>query len=337
MYKRKLFYIYNLLILFSLLGCTQQTQAQAEPVPNEPSIKIDRFDIELDNYLKEPNTEKETLLKNNYPDFLSAFGVVTINRSNINDAAFFPTINRYFSNEMLSKIYNDALSAFANVQTYEEELSKADELIKANMDNKHLPNLGLHISGFKENTIVLENYISISIDKYLGQDYPMYNQFFEKYQLLQMQPKMITRDFIRAWIISEKKNNNKKKNLLDEIIDEGKVLYTLSVLLPDWQKYDLLGYTDEQLQWCTTNEIKIWKVVVQKNYLFSNDYLLIDKFVQDAPYTAPVSVESPGRLGAWIGWQIVDKYMKNNSLKLTELMNTDSSKILKDSKYNPQS
>ena len=57
----------------------------------------------------------------------------------------------------------------------------------------------------------------------------------------------------------------------------------------------------------------------------------------DAPFTAGFAAESPGRLGAFIGWQIVREYMKeSDGSTLKQLMeNTNSQQILKVSKYKP--
>ena len=46
--------------------------------------------------------------------------------------------------------------------------------------------------------------------------------------------------------------------------------------------------------------------------------------------------ESPGRLGYWVGYQIVNQYMKNEGVSLLDLMkNTNSQEILLKSKYKP--
>ena len=50
-----------------------------------------------------------------------------------------------------------------------------------------------------------------------------------------------------------------------------------------------------------------------------------------------IEQESPGRIGAWIGWQIIRQYIKENpkvELK-TLLEDMDGQKIFKDSKYKP--
>ena len=59
--------------------------------------------------------------------------------------------------------------------------------------------------------------------------------------------------------------------------------------------------------------------------------------MNDAPFTAPVSQDSPGRLGTWLGWQIVDSYMKKNqNIGLKNLMDENNyQKILEESGFKP--
>ena len=65
--------------------------------------------------------------------------------------------------------------------------------------------------------------------------------------------------------------------------------------------------------------------------------MLIRKYLNDAPFTAPVSQESPGRLGAWVGWQIVDAWMeKQKDISLSDLLKEHNyQKILNESGYQP--
>jgi uncharacterized protein YjaZ len=57
---------------------------------------------------------------------------------------------------------------------------------------------------------------------------------------------------------------------------------------------------------------------------FSKFYLEIDN-------------ESPGRVGQWIGWQIVRSFMENNpQVTVQELLLMDAKQIFEKSKYKPK-
>jgi uncharacterized protein YjaZ len=64
----------------------------------------------------------------------------------------------------------------------------------------------------------------------------------------------------------------------------------------------------------------------------------INKWINQAPFVAGIPKNSPGRLGQWVGWQIVRSYMKNNpQIPITELMtNQNAQEILAKSKYKPK-
>lgn len=336
-------YVITLFLLFvslsSLYSCTDSRKHRDDSTPIQDQgelISIKRFDQDLYKYLQTPSSQLQNSLVKSYGTFLGAFGTITINNSDFNTASYFSDLKGYFSNPMLFQIYKDALDTFSVVLPYEKELSAANKLIQKHLPGKQLPALGMHISGFKANTIVLSDFISISTDRYLGADYSGYKDFFEDYQRRQMKPQMISRDFLKAWILTEIATSNKKNDLLSEIINEGKVLYALQLLLPDWSEADLIGYTPQQFEWSKNKEKEIWKTTIEQNYLFSTDYMTISKYLEDAPYTATISTESPGRLGAWVGWQIVKAYAENTGVGLDSIIKESNMQhILKQSKYNP--
>lgn len=333
-----IFFFFSLSSFNSCAGNAQKPYNTAH-VQDQGILKIQRFDKDFHNYLTDPTIEQYNYLQKTYPHFLKAFSVVTVNMQDDefeNKELFKQRFQSYFSNNVLSKIYDDALSVFSDLTLYENQLSDADKLIQTYLEGKTLPRLSIHVSGFKANTIVLDSLISISADKYMGKDYLGYKQFYEVYQTQQMQPDYIVRDFLKAWFMSEYPELNVRKDLLSEIIYQGKILYAIGKVLPQWDEVDIVGYTPEQLQWCNDSVKKIWKITVDRNYLFNNDFLIIQKYMDEAPHTATISTDSPGRIGAWLGLQIVKNYVKNTDTDLQSVLSeNDNRKILKVAKYNP--
>lgn len=321
------------LCFFSVLNLSSCSTAQSTSTESN-QIKVERFDKDLYNTLFNGNSKEELISK--YGDFLKAFGVVTIDNSETSGDEYFEILKKYFSNDMLQGIYKDELNILEDITPIEEQLTAANALINEKFKGKQLPRLCMHVSGFKTNTIVMQDLISISADKYLGKDYPAYQQFFENYQRAQMEPRYIVRDYLRAWLMSELPKSNKRKSLLSEIINEGKILYISNQLLPDTNENEMLAYSVNQEEWCKAKEKEIWKTILQNNHLYSTDYLLISKYIEDAPHTSVISDDSPARIGSWLGLQIVKAYMQNTDTTLEQLLQEpDSQIILKASKYNP--
>jgi uncharacterized protein YjaZ len=66
---------------------------------------------------------------------------------------------------------------------------------------------------------------------------------------------------------------------------------------------------------------------------------LPNQFINLAPFSKfylEIDNESPGRIGRWIGWQIVRSYMENNKIALQEMLKKDEKEIFENSKYKPK-
>ncbi len=169
--KYAISFIFIFITLSSFNSCAGNTEKPHNKtyVQDQSILKIQRFDKDFHSYLANPTEEQYTILRTKYPNFLKAFGVVTVNLQDEeldNPVLFKQLMEPYFSNAALSKIYADALTLFSDLSTYELELTKANDLIKTYFRGKELPGLSIHVSGFKANTIVLDS-IDSSYDEYI--------------------------------------------------------------------------------------------------------------------------------------------------------------------------
>ena len=78
---------------------------------------------------------------------------------------------------------------------------------------------------------------------------------------------------------------------------------------------------------------------VKKKILFSTETKLNKRFIENAPFSKfylEADKASPGRIGVWVGWQIVRSYMEHNDVSLQELINIKPEDLFKKSKYKPK-
>jgi hypothetical protein len=180
----------------------------------------------------------------------------------------------------------------------------------------------------------------IALDMYLGADYTYYKR------LGPIVPKYLIRKFSKEYILSDCMKNlaydyikfdGKKNTLLNEMITVGKCWMFTEIALPQIEDSIISGYSLQKQQWAQQNEYNVWTYLIDKNYLYSNDNMLIRKFVSEAPFTSYFGNNSPGQIATWIGWQICRAWISNNpDKKISELMyETDAQKILQQSKYKP--
>jgi hypothetical protein len=321
------------LIIFA--GCANDSKRHRNGIQHK-EIAIERFDKDFREYLEDKGATPQLQLISKYPVLLPAFGKVIVNNSEVNQPSFFQNLDKYFSDTTLLKVYDDAVRKFDNVEKIENELSIANEHLWEIYPGRQLPRFCMHVSGFKQNVIVTDSMISLSIDKYLGVDYPIYKDYFYDYQRAQMRPEFVSRDYLRAYVISSLLPESKAPDLVSAMIREGKCLCVIARLLPDADPENLIGYNAKQIKWCKNNERALWRGTIERKFLYSSEYLIISKYMDDAPYTSLISPLSPGKIGAWIGLQIVESFMaKNPKVRISEILQMDDHKLLELSKYNP--
>ncbi len=250
-------------------------------------------------------------------------------------------IEGFITDTFLIRVQKDCEAKYSNITKVEQYLKNAFQYYKYYYPEVNIPEVFTYVSGFDyEHKIQLyNNNILIALDLYLGSDYPSYKQLgLAKYVFNKFSEEYLVRDCIYEISHSYIDSHRVESALLDLMIYEGKMLWFVHALIPDIKKEILLGYTPEQLVWAKDNEAMVWAFIIENEMLYSTDPVAKQKFIIDAPFTSFFGNDSPPRLGAWIGYHIVDNLMQNNkNISLPELMNNyDSQKILKCSGFKPK-
>ncbi|MCE2496538.1 MAG: hypothetical protein J4F31_08180 [Flavobacteriales bacterium] len=178
----------------------------------------------------------------------------------------------------------------------------------------------------------------ISIDMFLGPD-TVYDQF-PQYLAKHFDPTYFPAKFARAIAEPLVEIDRTNGSFLAKMLYEGRVLYLMEALMSEVNENIVIEYTPEELAWAKEHEQEIWTFFVEDELLFSNENGLYDRFIAEAPFSkfyAKIDRESPGRIGRWIGWQIVRSYMKAHpETTVQELASMSETRILfKNAQYKP--
>ena len=181
--------------------------------------------------------------------------------------------------------------------------------------------------------------VAVGLEYYLGRNYERYQQmeFLNQYQIRRMDPQNVPVDCVRGWIETEFLLPEEKKQLLEIMQHHGKNLYALERCFPQLADSSLVGYSGSQVQWCEANEFNLWGHFIEQKLLYSKNPKHIRDYTAEAPFTSGLDRASPGRLGMWLGWQIVRSYIKEHpNTTLPQLMAMDDAQaMLADSRYKP--
>lgn len=320
------------LMIFCIVAFNCSGNKSTEEYSSE--YRIIRFDKDLYQFLK---GEGDKNLLYQHPLFLKEYGEKVIYIGSPDSTGFINRLDKFFSEPTLMKIYEDQQIQFDNIEAINRELAEAMDSFLKNFLQVKKPQIYMHVSGLNQNVIVTDEILSLSVDKYLGVGYPLYKNFFYDYQRQTMSADRIVPDYLLGFMMANFPFQGNDELLLDRILYEGKLRYILSVILPDRNEWEYVGYNKEQYEWCTIHESRIWKSILENQHLFQPDYKTTQQYLVNAPYTSSLPTESPGRVGVWLGYQIISTYMKKNpNVSLLELVQkVDYQELLKQSKYKP--
>lgn len=82
----------------------------------------------------------------------------------------------------------------------------------------------------------------------------------------------------------------------------------------------------------------IWGHFIQNELLYNKIRFINEKFCGERPGIPEIGDKCPGRIGRYLGWQIVRNYMQNNpDVTFEELMKEkDAQKIFTKSNFKPR-
>lgn len=340
MYNVKHWQIY-LIFLFAItfISCRQSNKPDVSNI--QVNIKIERFDNELFAGKNKNVIDIDKQLGLKYGVFYDDF----IHR--ILDS-------KYSNTESLANLYRDQAytdlskevdSVFPNLKVQEEALTETFKYIKYYYPKAKIPKFISFASGFAYQMPVGDNYLGIGLDMFLGKDSKFYKA------IVQSVPLYLSRRFTPEYIVPRVAETyaheelfaepDDNRTLLSKMIFQGKILYFLDQVLPEsLSDSTKIGYTQQQLGWAQNFEGDIWAYFLENNYLYETDYQKIQVFLSEGPFTPGLGEnrDSAPKLGVWMGWQIVRKYMKEHpDVTLQQLMaDNDAQKILNQSKYKPK-
>jgi len=314
-------YRFAVVLCLFFLSCDQKSKVEKEVEEIPVDIKVERFD----KVFFETKPEDLAKVKRQYPFFFPAGN---------DDSVWLQKMQEPIWRE----VYEEVQKKYSNFEPVREEFNTLFQHVKYYFPKTNTPKVITVIGEMDYNAkaIYADSLVIVALELYLGKDHKFYE--FPNYLKQNFEEKQIMPDVVSSFTYRNIPPFP-DRNLVSQMIFEGKQLYAKDLLLPDYTDADKIGYTPEQIKWCEENEAYMWRYFIEKEMLYSDDPKLTTRFMAPAPFSKfylEIDNDTPGRVGAWIGWQMVRSYMKNNNVTLPELLKTNSKEIFEKSKYKPK-
>ncbi|QNL50023.1 gliding motility lipoprotein GldB [Olivibacter sp. SDN3] len=332
--------IYLFFFTLILVSCTRQHKPDLSKITL--NIKIERLDQALDSLNPNNIPTKHRKWQEQYGQFYGDYIMHMLQVGNLQDTAeLFTNFREILQNRDYKELKKNISETFPDLSSYDEQLTGAFKHILYYFPEVKIPRFVSFFSGFTVQTPVNDEYIGIGLDMFLGSEskfYPALIQSIPRYVSRRFTPENILPRTVEAYIREEiyPEPSFTTPDLLSLMVYNGKIMYLMDQVVPALADSLKLGYTSAQMAWAQNYETDIWAWLLTEDLLFNTDYHQIQKHLGEAPFTPDLGKnnESAPKLGVFIGWQIVKKYMKENASSLQELLAMqDAQQILKDAKY----
>lgn len=320
-----------------LWGCGKNDEDQCAFRPDVGDIEVD-FSIEQfeDSIVTISSKEQLVALLTRQPMMRD---YILRRTAYPNDSVFINEIYKRVVNPHFDTLYFETKRVFPDVSELRSEFEEAFKHLKYYYPDFIPPRIQTMISGLDTDLFVSDSLIIVSLDFYLGKGARFRPDMYE-YLLRQYEKENIVPSCMLIYGISERYNatNLQDRTVLADMIAYGKSYYFAKHMLPCVPDSVFTWYTEKEIIGARRNQDLIWARLIQDKVLFETSHMVKQRYLGERPKTLEVGEECPGRIGQWVGWQIINSYMNSHpEVTLPELMrNGDAQEIFKDSHYKPQ-
>ena len=311
-----------LLVFVLFVACKKEAKVSSEIAKINIEVNVDRFE---EKFYRADFSNLE-LIKKEYPFMFP---------KSMHDSIWVQKIE----NEQEHFLFEESQRVHNELGEFKIQLNLLFQHMKYYDSNFKAPKVITLISDldFDYPVIDADSLLFVSLDMYLGaknevyQDFPKYiaQNYSDDRMIVDVANELLKRYFFKL----------KSRTFIHRIINEAKFLVALDFYLPLENDEVKIGFTQEKIEWAKQNEVDVWKYFREHELLYSNDASLNSRFIDVAPFSKfyqQSDNDSPGRIGVWVGWQIVRSYMNNNDVTLQQLMKMDPEEIFRKSKYKPR-
>lgn len=281
--------------------------------------------------------EKGRLI-NDYGSYLDAYSYRVVGAGSPMADDFAHNMGLFVGYKENLEVLDTCRKVFADLTKLKKELEQGFKFYRHYFPENSIPDVYLHISGFNQSILVDSSWVSVSIEKYLGRDCIFYEWLsIPVYLRRKMIPEKITPDVMKAIAMTQFLYNDSVDNLLSQMVYNGMIQYFLKQVMPYHSDELLFDFSKEQLEWCRYYEKMMWSSIIERKHLFTTDRMVVQKYVGESPFSYYFGQDSPGRTGVFLGYRIVQSFMKRNpDITLSQLMEIrDYNQILVRAGYRP--
>lgn len=277
-------------------------------------------------------------LKERYGIYLEAYSLGVIGGSAPEEPGFADDLRFFLAYEPNQEVLDSVELVFGREEWLRQDLEQAFKYFKYYFPEEVVPDVYLHLSGFNQSIVMDADWLSVSVEKYLGRDCAFYEWLsIPVYLRKRYAPEKVVPDVMMAMAMDRFAYNDSIDDLINQMVYEGKLRHFVRQMIPDIPDSTLFDYTSREVDWVKAYEKDMWSYMVEQKHLFSTERMALQRYVGKSPFTYYYGQDSPGSTGVWLGYRIVQAYLKRHpETSLEELMRMNNGhEFLRAARYRP--
>ena len=198
----RFFLVASMFLSQVLTSCDFKLKPFDEEVADTLEVRIQRYDRIESLYLTTGDFSALQQMSTDYPVETRTLIERVLNLGNIDDANINSKFLSFFQDSLLQTIISDAELQYANMDDLNKQLTNAIHKLKTWIPDLKIPMIYAQISSLDQSIVVGDVSVGICLDKYLGENYPLYKKFYTEEQRKTMQRSYIVPDFLCFYLLS---------------------------------------------------------------------------------------------------------------------------------------
>ena len=195
--RRALLIIVCLLALLCGVGIWGWKVAE---VKDDKNVHIDRFDRVLDEYVSLGSYTALHRMNTQYPSETKLLIEDVLKLGQVNEPDIEIRLRRYYLDSTVQVLLDEVHHQYADMSDIESDFQQVFETLKQQNPTFRTPHIYTQISCLNQSIVVGDTLIGISLDKYLGEDFPLYEEYYTTEQRSQMKRDAIVTDAVSAYL-----------------------------------------------------------------------------------------------------------------------------------------
>jgi hypothetical protein len=329
---------YSILLIFTfvvtLFSCTDQVDQCIEAPEVEVTIDVDIQRLE-DKLFNTESAGEVLALINRYPVLKQEFlGAEQYPSDTLLANQLFRIINNPFTDTLLM----EARAYFGDMEDLSMEFAQAFSYMKHYYPQFKAPKIRTMVTGFgSAEMYVGEDEIIIGLDFYLGENGKYRPQGIPAYILKRYDKPYIVPAVALLYADRFLREDPADQTMAADMIYYGKKYAFAKNMMPCTPDSLLIWYDGDELANVQENKHLLWYHFLENELIYETNHITKQKYLDERPNIFEIGNKCPGRIGAWIGWDIVREYQaRHPEVSLQQLLaNPDAQEIFNEAKYNP--